>query len=302
MVALETAATTALPHSLDTDRRIVGKSDQQVEVLVIEAVSLERRVDLHEATDAVLFPERRTHRRSDAVNADRLTADEAIVAQGVEGQEGDLLTHHGVENRARDRHVVFGTELDLLSDAGELAYGVVGIADQDEAAIDRQCSEGHLHDAVEHVVHGVGLQQVASQQRQMRDEVATLLVAGDRDLADHRQPEIGLEIGEGANDRCVAERRDLIVWTELDGQLEDTDLDLIADRYGMVVDRNAVDLDAIGRALIGQEPLVSFAPKECMATRDRVVRQDDVVVDTTADSDLIAFEPNDSLTILNDEA
>ena len=249
------------------------------------------------------------------MDADRLAAGQALVGGRVVGQQRHAVAHHLFEHAARDRHPgARRTELDAVLDPRQLADRFAGVflAQQDEAAIDRQRLEGDLHHPRQHVVDRVGPDQHLGEPGHVAEDLAAVrllerlaLVGGRRRRADAALLEavVGLEGGDRPNDRGRAhahlgarragrrpagwDRRGRLLLLALQRELEDADLDDVAAVHRRPLDRRAVDLDAVGAHQVVHHPAGPFAAKRGMPARHREVGQHNLVLGAAAEAHLV---------------
>ncbi len=279
--------------ALDGDGGEVRQRRQQVEVFFREAADVDRRVDLHGADDVVPVPEGDAHRRTDAVDGDRLAAQEARVLERVRGHQGDLLLRHHLQDRARDRNVLLIGAFDELRQFRLRLSRIV--EEDDQAALHREVLEDHVHDGVEQSDEVVALQQGFRHLHQHLED----LFACDRRLQLHArfgvsararlveqlgdvEAELGVEVGDPADDRprrIVEHRvagevhRRQSLQFELDGAYED----FVARVDLSFRDEAPVDLDPVGGLEIDDPPAVVTRLETGMPARDRRVVENEIV-------------------------
>ena len=214
MVALELGADFPLLldllgelSALDRDGSEVRERRQHVEVFLGEAADVDRGVDLHGADHAIAVPQRHAHRRADAMDRDRLAAEQAGVLECVGGQQGYLLLGHHLEDVARDRDVL---PLEALTELRQLRHRSSVLVEQDEeAAVHRQVLEDDVHDGVQNRVELLVLKEELRDLNQDRHDLLALRLRGSvlrrglgGDVGDV-EPELGVEVGDAADDRAA---------------------------------------------------------------------------------------------------
>ena len=167
VVALQSRAGVVFADALDRDGGEVGDRDEEVRVPLVEAAHPDGRIDLHEADDAIIGPQRHADRRPDPGAPDRVRGAEAFVLHGVVRHDGDALVHRALDDRLRHQARALGTVLDAVANARQLTYQLSRrLAEQDDAAVNRERLERHIQGPLENPGDRVEGNQIARQPNQ----------------------------------------------------------------------------------------------------------------------------------------
>ena len=249
----------------------IGQRGEKIEVFFGEAADVNGRVDLHRADDAVPVPQRDAHRRPNAVDGDRLAAQQPRIFQRVGGHQRHLLLRHHLQNGPGDRNVLRFRSFD---EPRQLGHGIAFLIEEDEQpALDRQVAEDHVHHHFEQRVQVLTLQHRFGHLHQdlkdllARDFFRNLQPGGSGDAGNRFlrlgqiEAELGIEISDPADHgslrviehRLIAEvhRR-----KRFDFELHGTDEDLVARIDLRLGDQVSVDLDAVRRFEVDDPDLV----------------------------------------------
>ena len=215
------------------------------------------------------------------MDADAAPSLETLVGLGVVGHHRHLLAGHHVEDGARDRHRGGGAAIGLASPE-QLELRGAGLVEQDdEAAVDHDVVEDHVHDLLEHRLELLDLDQGLGHLGEDLEHPFT-----GADLLGHRhrgavaveavvEVELGQRAQVGGRGQAALRRR---LARGLDLELERADGEPVAGADHARGDEGVVDLHAVGRVEVEDPEGGPVSLDLGVVAGHREVAQDDVVV------------------------
>ncbi len=255
-------------------------------------------VDIDDAEDFVAAFDGDADGGTDGEIVDAFAFHEALVGHGVAGEDafffGDDVLNNGLGDGDFGDLIVIA----VTDDAGVDFVGLVGIDEGDEAAVGAELFKDEVHDAVEDLVDVEDGGECGGD----LEEDAEMSHGGGGGFGCGEDDGV-VRGGDGGDDGGIAGLGDI---ADIDigvggdgdgavGRAEDeergAETDLVADfHFAAFVDFDAVDEDAVGGAIIAEEPAVTGVFEVGMASGDGEVGEGDVLAGAAEVDGLVARE------------